>query len=235
MSHSRLNLSAARRGRAGPALAVVLLAAAVAAGCAKRDSMVVGAVPDDYRTNHPIVVAERDVSLDIPVGLTDHGLNKVQRAAIDGFASNYDRSAAPIVTILVPTGSANQVAAGNVAAGVAQRLRASGVSEGRILTQRYDARSHGETAPIRVVYAQMRASTGKCGRWPEDLADTTANRHWTNFGCSYQNNLAAQIANPADLLTPRKMTEIDTERRGISIDDYRVRETTWDSEVGIDW
>ena len=32
--------------------------AAMLAGCATRDHVVVGAVPDDYRTNHPIVIGE---------------------------------------------------------------------------------------------------------------------------------------------------------------------------------
>ncbi|GAI42846.1 unnamed protein product, partial [marine sediment metagenome] len=36
-----------------------------------------------------------------------------------------------------------------------------------------------------------------------------------------QNNLAAQIANPADLLGPRASTTIDAERRGKVIDAYR--------------
>ena len=50
----------------------------------------------------------------------------------------------------------------------------------------------------------MRAQTDKCGRWPEDLLHDAENKHYADFGCSYQNNLAAQIANPADLLGPRK-------------------------------
>ncbi len=59
----------------------------------------------------------------------------------------------------------------------------------------------------------MRAQTDKCGRWPEDILETSENKHYANFGCSYQNNLAAQIANPADLLGPRKQTPIDAANR----------------------
>jgi pilus assembly protein CpaD len=70
----------------------------------------------------------------------------------------------------------------------------------------------------------MTAQTNKCGRWPEDIADTTDNKHYANFGCSYQNNLAAQIANPADLLGPRKMTEIDAANRDRVIEVYQRRE-----------
>ena len=52
-------------------IGLVLATAAVAllaAGCAKRDSITVGAVPDDYRTNHPIIIAEKEETLDLPVG-----------------------------------------------------------------------------------------------------------------------------------------------------------------------
>ena len=53
--------------------------------------------------------------------------------------------------------------------------------------------------------------------------DNAENKHYADFGCSYQNNLAAQIANPADLLGPRKLTEVDAEKRGVVIDEYRKR------------
>ena len=64
-------MSVAFKGKA----AIVLAAAAVAllSGCAKRDSITVGAVPDDYRTNHPIIIAEKEETLDLPVGASDRG------------------------------------------------------------------------------------------------------------------------------------------------------------------
>ena len=45
----------------------------------KRDSVTVGAVPDDYRTNHPIVIAEKKQVLDLPVGASDRGMTAPQR------------------------------------------------------------------------------------------------------------------------------------------------------------
>jgi len=222
--------------RLSTGLAFVLLgAAALATGCAKRDSITVGAIPDDYRTNHPIIISEVDKTIDIPVGVHDRSLSRVQRVAVDGFIADYDRSAAPVVSILVPHGSANQHAASTVSAAMMQRLHASGVPQGRVVHQPYEASRYGDNAPIRLVYGEMRAHTGQCGRWPADMLDTTENRHWANFGCSYQNNLAAQIANPADLLGPRKSSAVDTERRNISIDDYRARVSEWTPEVDVDW
>ena len=88
-------------------LAALLAAASVSllAGCAQRDSITVGAVPDDYRTNHPIVIAEKEQVIDLPVAAGDRGMTHSQRVALDGFLDGYDRSASPVVTITVPVGS----------------------------------------------------------------------------------------------------------------------------------
>ena len=205
------------------AVAAVAFSAALASGCAGRDSVKVGSIPDDYRTNHPIVIAEREKTIDIPVGTADRGITRVQKVAVDGFIADYDRRAAPLVGVMVPYGSANQAAASAVAADLVKRLRAAGVPEGRILHEPYDAARHGDSAPIRLSYAEMKASTGPCGRWPGDMLQTSENKHWANYGCSYQNNLAAQVANPADLLGPRKPGDIDAENRSDAIDQYRAR------------
>ena len=215
--------------------AVAVVAVALVSGCANRDSITVGAIPDDYRTNHPIVISEREKTVDVPVGASDRDLSQLQRAAVDGFIANYDRGAGSLVTVMVPYGSPNQAAASHVAAGLAKRMRAAGVPEGRIVQQPYAAAQYGDAAPIRLAYTEMAASVGQCGRWPDDMLDNPGNRHWANFGCSYQNNLAAQIANPADLLGPRKQTEIDTGRRSISIDDYRNRESVWTPNIDVNW
>lgn len=233
MTDMLLNNSRRAGERRGHRAALLAAAAAVVlmSGCANRHSITVGSIPDDYRTNHPIVVSEVDKTVDIPVGVSDRSPSRVQRVAVDGFIAGYDRSAAPIVTVMVPRGSANQHAASRVSADMVKRLRKGGVPDGSILHEAYDATQYGETAPIRLVYAEMRASTGPCGRWPKDLLETSDNKHWANFGCSYQNNLAAQIANPADLLGPRQPGDIDAERRSVTIGDYRGRYSGWDSEV----
>ena len=61
-------MSQARFGKkvAVPALAV--LAGVLLGGCAQRDSIVVGAIPDDYRTNHPIVIGEKEQVIE-PLGV----------------------------------------------------------------------------------------------------------------------------------------------------------------------
>ncbi|TGW00811.1 pilus assembly protein CpaD, partial [Mesorhizobium sp. M2D.F.Ca.ET.145.01.1.1] len=95
--------------RALPIMAVAV--SALLAGCAQRDSVTVGAIPDDYRTNHPIVIAEKNQKIDLPVGAGDRGMTGSQRDTLLGFLDGYDKSAAPTLTIQIPSGSANEVAA----------------------------------------------------------------------------------------------------------------------------
>ena len=219
-------MSSAGRPRAlsAPRALLVIGVAAALTGCAKRDSITVGSVPDDYRTNHPIVVAERDEILDLPVGVGDQRMTEVHRAVVAGYIAHYDRRAAAPVSIMVPAGAANSAAASAVAHDIAAYLYARGVPAGNIVTVPYSSGAPDVAAPLRIVYPRMRASTDQCGRWPDDILKNSENRHYSNFGCAYQNNLAAQVANPADLLGPREPGEIDAENRGNALDQYKQRQ-----------
>lgn len=206
------------------AAAPLLVAVSLLSGCAgwPGHSVTVGAVPDDYRTNHPIVVAENERTVDIPVASGDRKLTISMRETVRGAAQNYRSSASGAVRIMVPVGSANSGAASVLSTQVADVLRKEGVPGDRILSSPYQVSSPEDAAPIRIAFMAVTASTGQCGRWPDDLlANTTENKHWANFGCASQNNLAAQIANPGDLIAPRGMTPIDAERRSTVIQTYR--------------
>jgi len=203
--------------RMKPVLA--LLAVVMLAGCAqKRD--VTGAIPDDYRTNHPIVISEKEQVADIPVGHADTRLSITQRSIVEHAAANYRSNGSGVIHILIPDGSPNERAAAKLRGDIAATLRKNGVKPFNISSERYKAGPE-ESAPIRLSYSAMTASTNTCGQWPKDLLETAENRHYANFGCASQNNFAAQLANPADLLGPRATSPIDAERRIVVIDDYR--------------
>ena len=195
-------------------------------GCAGRDSITVGAVPDDYRTNHPIVLTEKEQVLDLPVGTMSHHLTRQQKAAIEGFLDRYRDDGRAVVTILAPEGSPNAPAAASLSRDITAFLERRGVPH--IQTLSYRA-SVDEVPPIRISYTILGAAVAPCGRWPEDILANPDNRHYANFGCSYQNNLAAQVANPMDFLGPRKMTPIDAENRMGVIDKYRGLDSDYDA------
>jgi len=211
----------ARTAPRSGAIALAGLAALLLAGCAGR-SVTVGAIPDDYRTNHPIIIAEKERTFDIPVASGDRALTISMREIVRGVALDYRASATGTVRIMSPTGSGNAGAASLLVREVAQILKAEGVPGNRIVSSPYHVASYTDAAPIRISFVAMSAQTGECGRWPDDvLGNTSENRSYANFGCASQSNLAAQIANPADLLNPRGMTPIDATRRSTVLEAYR--------------
>ncbi|WP_416408910.1 CpaD family pilus assembly protein [Agrobacterium rosae] len=208
----------------------LLTTAALVQSCA-RDPMSTGAIPDDYRTRHPITLSEAQHSLDIPVSAGDNRLTVGMADSIKGFAQSYAATSSGVVQIQVPTGSANSVAASILKRQIRATLASSGIPAAKIVEVPYRAAPSGDAAPIRLSYIAVTAMTGQCGQWPEDLSDNTySNKNWYNFGCASQNNLAAQIANPMDLVGPRGMSPIDAERRSAVIGNYRAGKTTATTE-----
>ncbi|MGV1956436.1 CpaD family pilus assembly protein [Agrobacterium sp. 22-214-1] len=213
-------------GRRTGLVVIAALAAGMLQGCA-RDPMTTNAVPDDYRTRHPITLSEAEHSLDIPVSASDSRLTTAMADNVRGFAQNYASMSTGIINIQTPSGSANSAAASRMAKQIRSTLSGAGVAPGKIMETRYAASPNGDASPIRLSYVAVTAMTGQCGQWPEDLSDNTfANKNWYNFGCASQSNLAAQIANPMDLVGPRGMSPIDAERRAVVIDTYRGKTST---------
>lgn len=193
------------------------------AGCAiDNQSVTYTASPEDYRTTHPIIVSEQDQVLDLPVGMYTTKLTYGTAQIINGFSQNYKRSTASQLMILYPKGSGNAGIAQRYAMNVAEHIKTDGIAANELVIATYDAKDYGQEAPIRLVYSTIAASTGPCGQWPEDLIlDTGANVNYHNFGCATQNNLAAQIADPADLIAPRASAPIDATRRSNAITGYQ--------------
>ena len=53
---------------------------------------------------------------------------------------------------------------------------------------------------VRVVVSRRRAVVPNCPNWSVPAQPNYGNRSMSNFGCGVNANLAAQIANPEDLL-----------------------------------
>lgn len=216
---------ATRRHRA-VLFGAALFGCALLAGCANRDSIEVGSIPDDYRTRHPIVVAEDEKALDIPVTASEFRLPIASRDRVADFGRRFKRSGSAAMRVLVPGGSPNAPAAESASADVLKALRREGIGASRVIVQTYDAAGLPGPVPIRLAYSTLTAQTEPCGRWPEDLGSTHENKNYFNFGCASQQNLAAQIADPRDLLGPRGEGEIDAERRTTVLDDFRQGRVT---------
>jgi pilus assembly protein CpaD len=88
----------------------------------------------------------------------------------------------------------------------------------------YDA-SGAPDALLKVGFLRYTAQIPQCGGW-ENITGTRNNKAYENFGCAVTANIAAQVANPEDLLGPRPETPIDSGRRATVLDKYRKGEVT---------
>lgn len=204
------------------------LASVTASACSsvERDQIAVGAIPEDYRLNHPITISEMVASLDIPVGMETRYLPSGMEGNILGFARAFMMSGSDVIAIVLPAGSANAYAAAGIGVQVEYILVNSGVPAGAIQYRSYPAQANETGAPLRLAYVEIAASTEPCGPWTDNVARNYANENYAAFGCATQNNLAAMVANPLDLLYPRMMTPPDAARRITALANYQQGQAT---------
>jgi len=212
-------------GRAGIRVIGIILLATIS-GCANvsKRHFTVGTPSDDFRVRHPIVISEKEQTMDIPIAAGSKGLPRPEKSAITGFLAQFKGSASRSISVLVPSGSSNERAARQAAKQIVGIIQKNEIGRNRIILTAYQATEYGSSAPIRLSYQAIQASVDGCGQWPADLAADSENRNYQNFGCASQKNLAALVANPSDLLGPRGSTPIDAERRLKVIQAYRNAE-----------
>jgi pilus assembly protein CpaD len=206
--------------------------AALLVGCkTTSDSEVTNSVPHDYRLRHPIAVREKDQAMTVFIGERRAGLTPVQRAEVGALAASWRREATGGFIIEMPLGGSNERSAASVSREIRAILVAHGVPGHSIEIRPYRTQDPVRMGTIRVNYPRMVAETGPCGLWPEDIGPTVNqalvnNRQYWNLGCAYQRNLAAQVAEPQDLVQPRAEAPALTSRRATVLEKYRKGEPT---------
>lgn len=189
--------------------------------------VVTASVPDDYRLRHPIAIQEADRSIVVFVGHGRGGLSASQRADVLGLAQAWLQEGTGTIVIDVPIDTPNARPAADSAREIRALLAASGVPQRGITLHRYHPDDPRTLATIRLSYPRIAAVAGPCGLWPDDLGpsimdrDYFENTSYHNFGCANQRNLAAMVANPADLEQPRPETPAYTARRTAAFAKYR--------------
>jgi pilus assembly protein CpaD len=214
---------AGRRKAALSLFAAALVAAGLGA-CAKKE-LAFQPYPLDVRERHPIMLRDGVKTLD--VFATRGGLDDRQLDDVHAFAADYRRSGRGAIVAEVPNGPGRDMTARAGMDSVRRALSQKGVSAASIKVGTYEANDPMMAAPIRLSYAGLKAEVPhECGQWPHDLGTSQfrnglENRSYWNFGCAYQSNLAAQVADPVDLVRGRSEGRIDTAKRMYGIDQLR--------------
>ena len=157
----------------------------------------------------------------IALAVHDGALSPGQSDALKALAARRARVDGGVVVISLPHGAADAAAAAR-AADFAQGLLA--VAGAPVQRAAYD--SADPKAPLLVSFEYAKAEIPACGKAWGDLTNTFDNRAYDAFGCAVTANMAAQIANPADIARPHPEDAPDAERRMTVLDKYRAGKVT---------
>jgi pilus assembly protein CpaD len=178
----------------------------------------------DANYTHPISVETDVATLNVGVVAGQPGLAPSERSAIEAFAAAYRQRGHGPLTISTPSGSPNAGAAAVALSDVRDILAENGVTSLAYTPYRASGADNG--APLILSFKHYVAKPTACGDWSMDYAFDPSNRLPPNHGCATQNNLAAMVADPADLAGPRTMTPADAGRRNTVLEKYRAGEPT---------
>lgn len=234
--------------RRRPAGLLPVLAAALALGACAKGDLTAGGAPFDTRERHPIILRDAPRSLDVFVGRAGGGLDPRQADDVARFGQDYRRSGRGGLVAEVPTGTGRELAARDTLEGIRRSLAQAGVSQGALQVRTYPVADPGLASPIRLTYASLQAGLPhSCGQWPEDAGVSSyktdaSNQPLWNLGCATQANLAAQVADPLDLVRARSEGRLDTQKRMEAIKklregkdpstEYRQEQTAISTAVG---
>lgn len=203
-------------------------------GCATNDPEITGSLPDDVRVRHPINVTQGIATLDLIPGGGPGGLTDRQVGDIQSFAGEWRARGRGRLVVQIPTGSSRERdrQASNASREIHRILMAMGMPSNAVATARYPADGPGHLAPVRLEFPVLEARLpNPCGQWPGDVGygdpeESNRNRQDWNFGCAYQQNLAAQVEDPEDFIRPRAESSAWARRRSTVIGKYGKGEST---------
>ena len=218
-------LPSKRPARLAP-LALALGAALTLGACAADRAVTGSTYPRDVPQRHPIVLAEGARTLDVFV-TSAGGLDARQRDDVRAFAEEYRRHGQGALIAQAPSGTRHALSLHMTLDGIRAALAAGGVPGAHLSVAPYVPADPMAAAPIRLSFQRLQAKVAsQCGLWPQDLGVSDAgfnarNETYWNHGCAMQTNVAAQIADPVDLVRGRQLGRTDTVRRTREIDSIR--------------
>lgn len=157
--------------------------------------------------------------MELKLGVHETGLSANQADALRDFVSRWMQTDRAPITIKAPEHGPAQAAVYRTVTGARDFLVAEGIDPALVQIVSYDA--NDAAAPVVVGFIRYHARGPQCGRQWEDLSKDYQNSGYAEFGCAVTANIAAQIAEPADLLHPRDMDAPDAQRRAAVLDNYR--------------
>lgn len=162
---------------------------------------------------------------ELALAIHAQGLSANQAGALATFLDGWRDAQAGPISIQTPAAGADTGSAYRAGEATRNFLLSQGVPASLIVMAGYDAAAEAG-APVRVAYTSYRAVVPRCGMEWTNISRSATNEAQPNFGCAVTANMAAQIANPADLVRPAELGPSDAQRRLFAFDKYRRGEVT---------
>ena len=199
------------------ALRTASVAAVILAGSCAAPFNDGNGLTNDPAVNHPIPVEPHFTSIKLSFSAPQAGLLPDDAARLDDFVADYLSRGTGSISVSAPSGPYSAAALDYFG----QRLFSMGVQRARILVG-----THEGDGRVEIGFISYVAHTDDCGDWSKNLGDTASNRSSPNLGCAVQKNLAAQVADPRDLIEMRDNDPADATRRAVVLDNYEKGKVT---------
>jgi pilus assembly protein CpaD len=178
-------------------------------------------ISSDGVVNHPIAVEPTFREIKVHFAGGAEGLDIDEAVKFEGFLDEYRARGNGSLGISVPNGPASRAAI----TWLAERAAATGIPRDKILVSTRDVANSDYRVDVSFIAYQARAR--ECGNdWSENLSFTAENLTNRNLGCSVQRNIAAMVADPRDLMGPRRFDPADANRAGTVISNYEQGKIT---------
>ena len=177
-------------------------------------------IAQDGAVNHPITVEPSFKEIKLHFAGGGRGISPDDAITFDNFLADFRAHGNGSLGISAPEGAPSRAAI----TWFAERAAATGIPKDKILVSTHDV-ANGDFR-VDISYISYTAKTDPCGDWSENLAFTMDNLTPKSFGCSVRQNMAAMVADPRDLLGPRRFEPGDANRAGVILGKYEKGEPT---------
>jgi len=177
---------------------------------------------DQVGNRFPIRVEPQVATLVVPVG-ADGSLQTRDGDRVRAFADVWKQRGYGLLGVSSEGPVAPEVALRDVR----NILTAANVTESSMRVSSAPANDAGRGASVSLTFMTDMAVAAICeGNWTQDIGEEPRNLPYQNYACATQQNLAAILEDPRDLVQPRQQDPSDAMRRGVVFDKYRKGEPT---------
>lgn len=158
---------------------------------------------------------------EIMLAVHPEGVSGNQAAALAELVRRWKGAGGDPIVVRAPGNGPQEADAARMAEQIRSVLLAEGAPVHLVRVERFDAAGDG-SVPLTVGFARYVADVPECGLKWDNLTGTQSNSVPNTFGCSVRANMAAQVANPRDLVQARAEDPYESSRGTVQTGQWRT-------------